>query len=888
MDAGWCWCWFHSSNRRGGTDANALQRRDAQKTMKKPIFSKWAILAGWLWVPLLSAQTITIPWHAIGPAGRGGGGGLSISGSIGQWDAARVSGDGLSLSGGFWVFTGAADVSGPPQNYLVNLGTLGGAFENQSEALGINNSGVIVGYSYFAPGYSRAVYWADAGSPAVNMGVPAGFDQSVAWKINDFGAFVGWSTSRSNGITHATSWAGAQDLGTFGSFPPGAQLNSAALGINAAGQVAGYAEGYLADSSIPFFSSGAYWAPGASSPSTLGLRGSVAYAINDSGEIVGYSSRGFAAVLGSHGYESELVLPPDDAYGSIATGINASGQIIGYYESSVDFRYHGLFWPDAFSPPVVLADLSGSVTIPRSINAAGQIVGYSGGNTIGLLQLPSGLSGPHAVLWLNATSPPIDLNSVVPAGTGLELTVAHGINDSGEIVGTSMMGYLTRGFALTLNPLAPLSNSVPASATTVAASGHSLFLRSDGSLWAMGDNYAGQLGDSTSIAHYMPEPIVAGGVIAVAAGLAHSLFLKSDGSLWAMGDNQYGQLGDGTSDNRASPVRIVAGGVTAIAAGTYHSLFVKSDGSLWAMGWNGSGQLGDGTTTGADSPEQIVPAGVTAIAGGYTHSLFLKSDGSLWAMGSNAHGELGDGTTADSTIPKQIMSDGVARIAAGYSYSFFAKTNGSLWAVGNNSDGQLGDGTMSNAQSPEQIVAGGVTAIATGGTWDFHSLFLKSDGSLWAFGDNGYGELGDGTTNVSLIPEQIVCAGVTAIACGLVHSLFVRSDGSLWAMGADYTGQLGDGGNSGMQLTPERIVAGAAGVLPPGLLITSAARVGNDFQLSFTSEYCLTYSVLGTTDLLSGAWTVLQTGIPGNGATVQVTIPNTFNQPQQFFRIKQE
>ena len=135
---------------------------------------------------------------------------------------------------------------------------------------------------------------------------------------------------------------------------------------------------------------------------------------------------------------------------------------------------------------------------------------------------------------------------------------------------------------------------------------------------------------------------------AIAAGDQHSLFLKSDGSLWAMGYNAFGQLGDGTfsvnfpyyGTNR--PEQIVPGGVTAITAGSEHSLFVKSDGSLWGMGWNTEGELGDGTSNGnTNKPEQIVSNGVVAIAAGCWHSLFLKSDGSLWGMGYNYYGGLG-------------------------------------------------------------------------------------------------------------------------------------------------------------------------------------------------------------------------------------------------------
>jgi alpha-tubulin suppressor-like RCC1 family protein len=266
--------------------------------------------------------------------------------------------------------------------------------------------------------------------------------------------------------------------------------------------------------------------------------------------------------------------------------------------------------------------------------------------------------------------------------------------------------------------------------TRVATGGyHSLFLKSDGSLWVMGNNDDGELGDGTTDSdNYntnLPEQIVAGNVTAIAAGANFSLFLKSDGSLWAMGYNGDGELGDGTYNQTNLPEQIVAGNVTAIAAGAYHSLFLKRDGSLWAMGNNGDGQLGDGTTDhdfyNTNLPEQIVASNVTAIAGGAYHSLFLKRDGSLWAMGYNASGQLGDGTYKQTNLPKQIVASNVTAIAAGYTYSLFLKSDGSLWAMGYNGAGQLGDGTYNQTNRPKQIVASNVTAVAAGYS---HSLFL--------------------------------------------------------------------------------------------------------------------------------------------------------------------
>ena len=364
-------------------------------------------------------------------------------------------------------------------------------------------------------------------------------------------------------------------------------------------------------------------------------------------------------------------------------------------------------------------------------------------------------------------------------------------------------------------------------AAIAAGSRFSLFLKSDGSLWAMGDNNQGQLGDGTNsnnniLNTNLPEQTVASNVTAIAAGGGHSLFLKSDGSLWGNGDNSHGQLGDGTYNFTNHPEQIVATNVTAIAAGTFHSLFLKSDGSLWGMGDNAYGQLGDGNITGINAgtnrPELIVSSGVVAIADGTGHSLFLKSDGSLWGMGYNEDGELGDGSNTTTNQPEQIVASGVAAIAAGSEHSLFLKTDGSLWGMGFNADGQLGDGTRDNSNQPELLVASDVTAIAAG---SYQSFFIKSDGSLWAMGDNFFGQLGNGTFLTAppygiIHPEQILTSGVTAVASGYGHTLILKSNGSLWAMGDNEYGQLGDctytNKNVPEQILPSDVTAIAAGV----------------------------------------------------------------------------
>jgi alpha-tubulin suppressor-like RCC1 family protein len=298
-----------------------------------------------------------------------------------------------------------------------------------------------------------------------------------------------------------------------------------------------------------------------------------------------------------------------------------------------------------------------------------------------------------------------------------------------------------------------LGQAVPLSAATivtnVAAASHTLFIKSDGSLWGSGYNYFGQLGDGTNVNRLLPEKIVSSGVVAVAVGADHSLFLKSDGSLWGMGYHGDGELGLGIPSNPYDNVRIprliVSNSVAAIAAGTFHSLLLKSDGSLWAMGYNYYGQLGDGGTTNVGFPKMIVP-NVVAIAAGIQHSLFVKTDGSLWGMGYNENGELGDGTNITRILPEQIVASHVVAVAAGARHSLFLESDGSLWAMGANSYGQLGDGSNNNAFAPRRIVSAGVIAIAGG---MLHSLFIKSDGTLWGMGSNESSELGPRSTRTA-------------------------------------------------------------------------------------------------------------------------------------------
>jgi len=334
---------------------------------------------------------------------------------------------------------------------------------------------------------------------------------------------------------------------------------------------------------------------------------------------------------------------------------------------------------------------------------------------------------------------------------------------------------------------------------------HTVAMKSDGTFLAWGYNQNGQLGDGTNIHRNTPVQVFGAGNtwVAIAAGYAHTVALKSDGTLWVWGRNDFGQLGDGTNTQRNTPVQVSGGGNTwvAIAAGWYHTVALKSDGSLWAWGYNANGQLGDGTNTDSNTPVQVFAKNTqwVAIAAGGNHTVALKSGGSLWAWGRNDFGQLGDGTFTDSNMPVQVSGGGNTwvAIAAGWYHTVALKSDGTLWAWGYNGAGQLGDGTTFQKNTPVQVFGGGSTwvAIATGG---LHTVALKSNGTLWAWGYNDLGQLGDSSNTSRNTPVQVFGGGSTwvTVAAGSVHTVALKSDGTLWAWGANYDGQIGDGTNN--------------------------------------------------------------------------------------------
>ena len=329
---------------------------------------------------------------------------------------------------------------------------------------------------------------------------------------------------------------------------------------------------------------------------------------------------------------------------------------------------------------------------------------------------------------------------------------------------------------------------------------HSCAVTLQGNVWCWGRNQSGQLGDGNTMVLEQPNPVKVQGVsdaISIQVGTSFSCALLASGGIKCWGDNTFGQLGNGTTTSSATAVDVSnITAATDLGAGHTHACATLANGTLRCWGRNDFGQLGDGTTVDRTAPVAVV--GITdavEIGGGRSFTCAIsQSPRILSCWGINSFGQLGDGTTVDKLTPVAVgpLPGEPVIIEGGFAHTCTAITTGEVFCWGNNAVGQLGDGTTNSSSSPVQVI--GVMGASSMGLGSGHSCASVNSGEVFCWGNNPVGQLGDGTNTDSLSPVSVFgLSAVDAIGGGDNHNCAVRFGGDLKCWGGNSAGELGNG-----------------------------------------------------------------------------------------------
>jgi len=321
-----------------------------------------------------------------------------------------------------------------------------------------------------------------------------------------------------------------------------------------------------------------------------------------------------------------------------------------------------------------------------------------------------------------------------------------------------------------------------------------------GRLWCWGNNASGQLGDNSTTHRSSPVQTIAygGNWKEISSGRDFTVAIKDDGTLWVWGENTQGQLGDNSLTDRSSPVQTASGGSTwqTCSAGQYHAGGIKTDGTLWMWGINSDGQLGDNTVAHRSSPVQTVTLSFDwlQLSCGNNYTAAVKTNGTLWCWGNATSGKLGDNAVTHRSSPVQTTGSASTwkKVSAGFDHTVALKSDNTLWCWGSNTLGQLGDNTVTARSSPVQTITFSSDWKSVNSGYS-NSFGVKLDGTLWCWGRNANGQLGDNSITHRSSPVQTISFGQSwRIVEGGASTLAIKIDGSLWSWGKNTNGNLGD------------------------------------------------------------------------------------------------
>jgi hypothetical protein len=335
-------------------------------------------------------------------------------------------------------------------------------------------------------------------------------------------------------------------------------------------------------------------------------------------------------------------------------------------------------------------------------------------------------------------------------------------------------------------------------------------------LWAWGAGGAGRLGNNNTSDQSSPVQTISLGTNwrTVSAGICHTAATKTDGTLWTWGFGSSGRLGTNSIINQSSPVQTVSGGTNwrTVSTGGLNTAAIKTDGSLWLWGYGYQGQLGNNSTANRSSPVQTISGGTNwrTVSAGGLHTAATKTDGTLWTWGFGYRGQLGNNSTANRSSPVQTVSGGNnwRTVSAGGLHTAATKTDGSLWLWGCGICGLLGNNAIADQLSPVQTVSGG-NNWRTVSAGDRHTAATKTDGTLWTWGLGSSGQLGINAFINFSSPVQTVSGGNNwrTVSAGTCHTAAIKTDGTLWTWGNGINGRLGNNSTANRS-SPVQTVSG--------------------------------------------------------------------------------
>jgi alpha-tubulin suppressor-like RCC1 family protein len=333
--------------------------------------------------------------------------------------------------------------------------------------------------------------------------------------------------------------------------------------------------------------------------------------------------------------------------------------------------------------------------------------------------------------------------------------------------------------------------------TAIAAGGtHTCAVKDDGSVWCWGDSQFGQVGDGMMVDRLAPVELASfGRVVDIVANTEHTCARTDTGAVYCWGNNPYGQIGDTTITPRPAPTPVVPSESTAIGAGGYQTCARMADATMRCWGYNMYGQIGNGDMVDQHAPVAVVTlTGVAEVAPGGWHSCARLTDGTVSCWGQNTFDQLGDGTavaTRPTPAPVVVLTN-VEQVVAGRYHTCALKLDRTVWCWGINASGQLGD-NQNEIQSNVPLQVPGLSNVMSLAAGFRDTCARKLDSNVACWGDNAAGQLGLAGTATQYVPAVVsVFAGAVELTGGLSHTCLRRGDGSVWCVGLNDNGQLGN------------------------------------------------------------------------------------------------